>query len=357
MRRLTVYALPALAVCCLAGVMAARAEEKWLQTEYDFGVMMEADGPKAGEVKMVNLGPGPTMITRVRPSCGCTDATFTDRILEPGDTATVTFTYSPAGRPGKFMKTIRVFTGADEQQKLIKIRGSVVGTDETLSRHFPVKAGALRLSDTGLDAGKLAHGTARHLFLTLCNQSADSLRVSLSNASPALSAGVNPETIGPGDIATLGVYVNTADEPQMGPVEYPVGVTTSTGDSITVTVAAEIVPDTASLTPEQVDNGPRAYVKPELVDFGTPKRKTHTFSFRIANEGRSEMNVTRVYSRCPEVEIKRFPMSLRPGKEGKVEGVLKLDNRQPGPFRIDVEVATDDPLHPVRTVALVGDIK
>lgn len=337
--------------------LSMRGEIKWLSKSYDFGVMEEADGPKSGEVKFVNLGPEATVIMRVRPSCGCTDAWFTEGEIAPGDTAVVGFTYNPMGRPGHFGKTVRVYVGPAEEQTLVKITGTVVGTTETLQRSYPYAIGKLRLTDEKAAIGPIAFGDARHAFISLYNQTTDTLRPTAESASKALTVGINPAAIPPGDIATLGFYLNTSHDDRMGDVEYPVELTLPSGEKGNVTVTAEIVANTRTLTPEQMKMAPVAEVRPSLVDFGNRSGKTAEFSFDILNEGKSELNIHRVYSQNEAVSITRLPATVAPGKKSKVKGRLQLKALRQGPYRINVDILSDDPLHPVRTVSLVGEIK
>ena len=114
----------------LAGlaVMQASGEVRWLETKYDFGLMKEAAGSEA-----VN-------VLDAKPSCGCTGATYPQDPVMPGDTAVITFTYDPAGRPGRFDKTIKVRFD-NGRREVIRIVGNVLGTPESLAQFYPVEAG------------------------------------------------------------------------------------------------------------------------------------------------------------------------------------------------------------------------
>lgn len=200
-----------LAGVCLAlagGVSVARSEIRWLNTSYDFGVMKEVAGKQTGEARFYNEGPDTTFISYVRPSCGCTDADYTKGEILPGDTATVTFTYNPAGRPGAFEKSVKVYVGPEKTRHVVKITGTVVGSPATLALHFPIDAGAVRLSTRLIDLGDVAVGTGRHAFVTMVNQTLDSITPTLI-VPQGLSADITPERLGPGDLGTLGIYINS----------------------------------------------------------------------------------------------------------------------------------------------------
>lgn len=355
MRRLGVIVIGALCAFC------ASAKLHWETLEYDFGVFHEEAGPQTGQVTFVNEGPEPTVINRVRTSCGCTGATFTEGEIAPGDSATVSFTYDPARRPGRFEKTVKVYTGLDNEITTIVIRGTVLGTPETLDVDYPVECGPLRLSERRIDAGTVRYGTARHLFFRAVNQSADTIAPVFESASPALDVSSARATVAPGDVLSVSVYLNTRDLPAPGYVEIPVTVRpcAACDDETEVLLTADVVPDTRGLSVEEVENGPRAYLNPELVDLGVvgDKGQHVRFEFAISNDGRSDLRVSRIYSRTAGVKILSWPSMLKPGKRGKATAEIDLALLEPGARSIRVEVVSNDPLNPVRTLRVALEKK
>ena len=214
-----------------------------LDPEYDFGIMRELDGPKTGSARIVNVGSKPTYISDVRPSCGCTGADFTKEPLAPGDTAMVSFTYNPIGRPGNINKTVKVYVGEEGTRYVIKLKGRVVGSAETLAVNYPVECGRLRLSERVLEMGNIKAGSARHGFVRLVNQSMDTVAPVFENAHKALSVDVTPKVLAPGEIATLGVYLNTRfATDSISEPEYTLPVSDGR-DSILLQVRARLLPE------------------------------------------------------------------------------------------------------------------
>lgn len=163
-----------MAVATLMLTLAVKAEVRWIEKDYDFGLMKEVAGPKTGHARFVNLGPDPVTIFSVRPSCGCTSAEFSDEPVAPGDTATISFTYDPTERPGRFEKSVKVrFT--DGKQFSIPIRGNVLGTPESVALLFPVDAGDMRLSDSVLDLKEVTFGHTPVRFFSAYSLSLDSI--------------------------------------------------------------------------------------------------------------------------------------------------------------------------------------
>lgn len=234
----------------LIGCAMAGGETVLIDPEYDFGIIRESDGSVTGTAHVVNLGPDTTYVRDVRPSCGCTGARYVTDPLVPGDTAEVSFTYNPIGRPGTISKTVKIYIGDGDERHIVRLSGRVVGSARTLSRNYPVECGRLRLSDSVVDMERVAENSGRHAFLRLINASLDTLRPQYSHDTKALSVDVTPAVLVPGDIGTLGIYLNTKFTDTIGRVEYPVELWTP-GDSarVRVRVTADIISEADSVTP------------------------------------------------------------------------------------------------------------
>lgn len=350
---LFLFAITAPAVC--------RADVVWLEKEYDFGLMKEQLGSKTGSVRFVNTGPEEIIITGARPSCGCTSVDYPVDPIAVGDTATISFTYNPAGRPGRFEKSIRVYIG-EYDTSTIHIRGNVLGTPESLSVLYPIEAGPLRLTESVIPAGEITYGQTRHFFVNGYNQTLDTIHPSATSADKALSIDMSSTAVGPGDIVTFSLYLNTRDVPEPGPLSIPVtivsDVTKAGGESLTLTLKANIKPDFRGMSVEDEKKAPRCYILPQNVDLGVISgSKKRDFSFVISNQGETQMRVARVHSPSEAVSIRRIPSTVKAGKEEKATCFLDPALLEKGPFKIKIDIYTDDPLHPVRTLPVCGIIE
>lgn len=76
--------------------------------------------------RIINRGKENVMIDQVRPSCGCTAAVASEKIIPPGEEGTVRVEYDPEkGRFGKFHKTVKVFIKDEKEPILLSITGEV----------------------------------------------------------------------------------------------------------------------------------------------------------------------------------------------------------------------------------------
>lgn len=112
----------AAALTALAGGPLLHVEENTI----DFGMIREADGPATRTFTLRNDGDSPLIIISAKTQCGCTTPTIPKEPLRPGQSATLSVTYDPAGRPGEFEKTIRLRTNQKGKRQTLKIKGTVL---------------------------------------------------------------------------------------------------------------------------------------------------------------------------------------------------------------------------------------
>lgn len=351
-----ISAAAAIGACLTA---AAVTNVEWLNKSIEYGVIKEAQGKATSVARFVNRGPDPVAVTGIRPSCGCTDAHADKEIALPGDTVTVFVTYDPAGRPGRIEKTTRVFLDADYSYTL-PMTGSVIATPATLSSMFPYSKGPLALSAETALLGEMKAGETRHAFINVYNQSADSVRLDWNEPPRYISIDASPRALGPGDIGAISLFYNSRDDKRMANIEIPLEISASdiSGkllETIPVAATARVIPDASKETPEQLKNAPSLYAAPERYDVGvTDKPAVVNFTFTLQNQGHSPLHIYSVASQQPGLRITAYPETLKPDKSGKITGSLDIDKVEPGPYRTMIEVISDDPLHPVTPLYIVG---
>ena len=125
---------------------AAQPQATWLERKHDFGVILEKDGKVTCTMRVVNTGNEPLLIVKAQAGCGCTGINYPEAPIEPGDTALVGISYNPSGRPGEFSKEVIIHTNTIPRRTTLEIVGDVIPTDATLDQRYPLRAGALRVS-------------------------------------------------------------------------------------------------------------------------------------------------------------------------------------------------------------------
>lgn len=342
--------------------LATLAQVEWLEEEYDFGTWREAEGPRQGFARFVNRGSEAVTIRRVRPSCGCTNVDWPETPIAPGDTATVRFSYNPAGRPGKFGKTVKVYLSDSDTPKFIRITGTVIGTVNSLADKYPVAVGQMRLSERTVDFGDVVHGKSKHTYISAYNASEQPMQITLrANSGEEYPmpdyVTMTPGTVPPGQVQTISVYLNTAQAETLGPLQST--YTYCAGDDCTeLTVKVNIVPDRSKYPGGDLSLAPQADTRPDILEIGEVKRgKTARLTFEVRNTGKSDLHISRVYSPCKALSVTKMPQRIAPGKKQKVSVEIDTDKISSDIITGEIMVVSDDPLMPVRKVRFAGKMK
>ena len=330
---------------------------KWIDKDHDFGVFYETDGPTTGTSRFVNLGPDPVSIFHVRPSCGCTSADYTKQPIAPGDTAVISYTYDPVGRPGKFDKTVKV-TLSDGVQQIIKITGTIIGSPETLASRFPLNGGNMYFSDSFLDMGDVVKGrTPIKIFrgYVVVN---DSIIPSIKSDSPAIRFKQTPETLekfGPGDVVSYTVYFDSEKQEGYGPVEIPLtitmppagtdGVSSTPTEEATVMLRAVLIPDPYPFIMSQKGKYASIELNTKLLDLGEIGSEPFESWFTVTNSGKNDLELLKVFSKCKAITVGDLPKPIKPGKSATVKIMIDPRQLESGPQRQSIEILTNDPDH------------
>ena len=247
MKKAPMLSMAIVILMTLASAAFAQIEKslKFIPEKVDFGLIREENGKVSQIVKAVNVSQDSTFIISSRTSCGCSAVEYPNNTFAPGDTVELTITYDPLNRPGKFLKTARLFTGKERIGNSIKISGTVIPSRNNLDKAYPDCVGNLRLSTKIVNAGELSRKEARPLFVGLYNDSNRPLALSAETDGRALEAGLAPDTIEPFGIATLTLMLKGRNIPENeNEIVYKASLLdTATGDTVvSIPVGAIIKP-------------------------------------------------------------------------------------------------------------------
>jgi hypothetical protein len=125
MKKLIVLLTFVLGVTVTSFAQSAPAEFKFEKETYDFG-KIPLTKPVSVEFKFVNVGDQPLILTKVETTCGCTVPKYTQTPVKKGETGVITVTYTPAGSPLPFSKSITITSNAKTTTKVLYIKGETV---------------------------------------------------------------------------------------------------------------------------------------------------------------------------------------------------------------------------------------
>lgn len=342
----------------IAAVAQAAPEATWLTKSHDFGAFDEDMGKVSCDFKVVNTGDEPLMILAARATCGCTVPAYTRDPIAPGDTATITVTYDPAGRPGKFTKKIHVDTNTEPSRMTLAIKGVVIGATNTLRARFPIEVGPLKLRNTMVPFGEIAKGRVKTAFLDAYNQSPDTIYPSVSNLPDYIKVDAAPAAVPPGEQMTFTFFYDSSRSDDWGLCTDEIIILSDNETPVTmpVSLTAILNEDFSKLTPEQREKAPRIALSTNAVDFEEMSRdKIHTAEVIVDNFGKEPLIIRKAYSVDPAVTVKVNKDKIKNGGQGKIE--IKVDPSKSADELLNARVIiiTNDPDRPQSTVRVVGE--
>lgn len=352
-----------LSMLCCTLLAWGQAQVHWIDTSHDFGTFKEEGGKVSCTMRLVNAGDSILVITRVQSTCGCTATDYPHTGIEPGDTASVTLTYNPANRPGRFEKDVYVYTNGKPRRSRLTITGKVIGAEVTVDEKYPVRAGSLRLEVENVPLGEMYRGSTRNAYINAYNASRDTLVVTVDGNLPHVSLNAAPDTVPPGEASAVVVHYDTRQAPLWGfnadtllVMSEPLhNSPTAIAGLARIYVMAQVLEDMSKLTPEQLRNAPDLEVDTDKVIFENMQRGTTAQEvITLANKGKGVLNVRRLW--CPDkaVTIGKVPDRIKKGKRAAVTLTVDPAMVDGGVLNTTLTIITDDPYSPRTTIRLVG---
>lgn len=343
----------------------AQPAATWLERTHDFGVLMERDGKVSCRLRVVNTGNEPLLIVKAQAGCGCTAVNFDQSPIPPGDTAAVTITYNPSGRPGQFSRQVLVTTNTTTPRTALEITGNVIPTDATLNEQYPLRAGALRISQQNIPLGEIIRGKSKTEFLSAYNASTDSLVVTVTGGKSHLRPAIVPDTVPPARVTALTVHYLTGNAPLWGLNTDTLTITarplhgpdSGNGESARVMVMAQVIEDFGSLSDEQRRDAPVMSADcGDRLDFGTlAAAGVVTRTITVTNSGNDMLLIRRLW--VPEgegVTAVANKDEVKRGKSATVTVTVDTSIIEGELLNVPLTVVTNDPAMPRAVIRLVG---
>ena len=346
---------------CMALVAVAMMAQQpvitFEKTEHDFGKINEGDGRVSTEFVFKNEGMAPLILSNVRASCGCTTPSWTKEPVEPGQSGTITVTYNPNGRPGRFQKTVTITSNATEATKKVYIKGEVIPKQAKPVNQFTVAVGDLSMKTKTLDLGVIKKGESKSGELEYSNLTQAEHKVELAtNAQDAMLINqVTLPTVKPNEIGKFVFAIDTKNTKLYGPVEVLAYVVVDgkkdISDAFQLVIKADIEEDFSKLTSEQRQSAPILEVANEF-DFGKiAAGKAVKFVFPVKNCGVRALEIHNIYCADKHLALKA-PKPVKSGKKGAAAVTIDTKGQQPGSYSRQLLIVSNDCNQPRKKVTI-----
>lgn len=350
----------ALASCL---TMNAQGIASWMATEHDFGTFSELLKKVSCDIRFVNTGDSAIVITKVQPTCGCTASDFTREPIAPGDTATVSLTYSAVARPGQFQKDVFVYTSGTPRKTVLTIKGNVIASPQTVDELYPFAVGNSLHLDSGIvPLGEIVRGRTKMLYITAYNASTGPLVMNAASHAGHIIARTIPDTVPPGHRATITVFYDSKNAPLWGlntdSVEVsarPIGSGAPVARNVQIMA---VVVDDFDQTGSFRADVPTITTSTDRLNFETIHRdKEKSLSFVIKNTGEQTLHLRRFSAAEKGIKIKCDKKSLRTGKTAKVKVTVSPKDFSNELINTAINILSNDPNNHNMEVRVVGLIQ
>ena len=125
---------------------------------HNFGDVTVDDGALSCTFTMKNISSKPVVIYNVTTSCGCTGVTWTKEPVKPGQTATISASYTNDEGPYPFEKTLTVFISDIQKPVLLRLRGNVHERQKAPEEIYSERFGAIGFRKTVFSCGNIDTG-------------------------------------------------------------------------------------------------------------------------------------------------------------------------------------------------------
>ena len=334
---------------------SAGPEITWLTLVHNFGAFNEDDGRAVCEFRFVNTGDEPLTVLSARASCGCTQPSYPHESVAPGDTAAISVAYDPAGRPGRFRKTVTVDTNTPGGKSRLTVMGVVIGGAASVAGRYPVDKGALQLRNPEVIFGQVKRPHLKTVFAEAYNRTSDSLPMSVVAKPRYVDINFEPKVAAPGEQLSIICYLRSNEAGLYGLVEDSI-VVAAGKERISIPMSAVVVEDFSRMTSADIAKAPVAQLEGDNLDFGTISREAGavTRTLRLDNNGKSTLEVRRVYSSNPGVDVSVDRTSVKKGKSADIKVTVDPAAIPGKLINANITVITNDPITPTQTVRVLG---
>lgn len=342
---------------------SAGANARWTSLNHNFGAFSEDLGMVDCVFTAINTGNEPLQVLSARANCGCTVPEYDRQPIAPGDTLHLRVTYNPTGRPGRFDKKIYVYTNTDDDKYVLTIRGTVMGSQNTIKSRYPVPVEGMSINTTLLAMGEKIKGRSASSSLRCYNTTDSALVPVVENVPAYMKAEVRPPMVRPGEQFVISLTTYTDKCPEYGIVTDTILVKADAASDVSVPVTTIITIKEAftDLTPEEQAKAPRAALSTEMIDFGRVSRKAGELrqSFTVTNSGgEAPLLIRRIYTPAKGVRVIQ-PKKFKPIPKGKSESFEVVFD----PSQIELgevlnartTVITNDPVNPSQIIRLIAE--
>jgi hypothetical protein len=328
---------------------------------FDFGEIVEKDGPVTHQFEFTNMLNRPVKILNVKPSCGCTTPDWTKEPVQPGKTGFIQARFDPKGRPGYFTKHLTVTSDAETNALTLQIKGTVTREGKEAVTEFNGVNGNWLVKTSSFNLGKifLKDEYVVREFPIMNNGTKPISYLDKYDGPKYIKVSVEPKILAAGEKGVIKLSYN-------GKLKNNYGFQT---DQVMIYTDDELSPQKAfsvfvtledyfpKLSPAEAVKAPRMQISSSSVDFGRLKQgQSGTKEVTITNYGKSVLQINAIQSNCECVTTVIDNKVLKAGSGTTIKISFNPQDRK-GTQQKSLTIYSNDPQNSVQRVTLTGYVE
>ena len=329
-----------------------QATLKLINMEVDMGRIYEENGPVKAEFKLVNMGMNSLKVDSIAFDCGCTSSDFEPRELLAGDTLSLSISYDPYNRKGSFRRLSLLFVEDIDEPIYLQMSGFVVGEMENPEKDYPYAIGNLRFRTKFFNMGTFTVNDTVRLQTDIFNHSEETIHlVGLASSLDFIKLSFGADTVKAGGRTELEIQY-------AGPVRNDIGFFT---DSLYLLSSDPVEAEKLLILTSSLQDYFPPMTDAELalapafqmdvtppIDLGTVKKGSiATKELNFINSGATTLEIRKLLSNCPCLQISTDKESYGPGESGKLFIIYDTSESSATEYKA-LTLFTNDPRYPVR---------
>lgn len=353
------------------------------KTVHDFGDISVSDGPVSCTYTFTNNSSKAMLILNVVTSCGCTDVTWTREPIPVGKTGTVTATFDNNDGPYPFDKTVTAYVSELSKPVVLHLRGVAHQSAKPLKERYTLMFGNFGVRDLEMNAGNFVTGEKKTVEFTVANNGVAPMKVEFQNVSEGMKLSVFPNPVPAKSTATLECTITStgrkfgknwyyATPVVDGRVFKAVGklpVKEDDGSHVyresnsklglgKSEIGIYAVTKARSLAYENEADAPSVSFTKSTQSFGKVAAGAKaSVSYELKNGGKEALELYKLDTDCSKVTVKKMDEKVGGGQKSTINVELNTQGMPKGENIIVLNLYTNDPLRPVVTLQLVGEIQ
>lgn len=325
---------------------------------HNFGIIAEERGKVQHTFVLRNESQKPFVITRVAVDCGCTTPQWEQDAIAPGAETRVSVTFDPLGRPGTFVKYIRVYNNLTAAPIELSIKGNVsmAGSTHTTDALYRQSIGGVQVSNSELHFPIVVAGAEYVSRFVVNNPTQEPVEVFLMGVPAYLTVSKEHFVLQPQEPEEIFVTTRVSDETPKGLLKefIQVKVLSRSGEE-SIGGILSIVPSVPRFEEGKLYGRAslETYIKLKESDVNNAQRISGEIP--IENEGEGTLDLFSVTSEDAALTVTEYTPSIAPGERGSIRYEIDLQHllREKRGLQGNVTVVLNDYQAPMRKIKLV----